>query len=637
MNPQSAPGQRIDDVAVLTYISPKFASAFQGWCFEDLNGTPALFHLARRLQLGLGPEFEYVVACHDRSVAERVEVMAPGVQLFAGDRVGRRRLLADFCRSQPQVKTVLVFPENSLFPDCRLTETMLRVHRNANADATWSTSLPVGFVPEVFESSALLRLDSLPLPTDVTAECVEIMRRATDLSSDEPDLAFKLVCFDGEPIVDIPSLAELPSVALLHGHHSKLAAETVLQTPGLETCYGATPACALKRELVRLQTNLVVPQLHPAALPTEAVSVLFCSAATAFSGAEESFASLIAGLDRRRFQPSVVLRNRGALSRKLETAGIRVDFRVDDPAQLTATNVRYFQACLSERRVRIVHIDAMPMPALVMAAYSSGIPIVYHIRTFYWTPFAELLKFATRIIAISDAVAGDLKRHEMDPERIVRIHNGIDLSVFTGPAGRERKTQMRTRLGIPADAKVIVLVARIAAQKRQHILLRALADIVRKHPTALVLLVGEAYATEAGYEASLRDAVLELKLERHVRFWGFEEEIRRIYVVADVLALCTENEPFGRCIIEALAMGVPVVAPRKGGHTEFLTDGRNAMQFDAARPDELASVICDLLSNGGLCAALASEGIETAGSLDIRSHVRQVEQVYSEIATSEEL
>lgn len=162
-------------------------------------------------------------------------------------------------------------------------------------------------------------------------------------------------------------------------------------------------------------------------------------------------------------------------------------------------------------------------------------------------------------------------------------------------------------------------------------MLQALPSVIQKFPKALVLLVGETYASEAVYARQLRQTIGAMGLEKHVRFWGFERDIAKIHAMSDTLILCTENEPFGRSILEALAMGVPVVLPNRGGFTEIIRHGANGLLYDASDARSLSGALMNILFDANLRAKLAAAGRETIQSLDIATHVREVSQIYEDL------
>ena len=614
------------ELAVVIYVSSKPASSHKGWIFLPLDDRPAITYLVSRLVHGLGRSFRCFIACHDEVTAARIQAMVPCV-VFASSTVGRRQMLTEFARHHPSVDTLAVFPENSAFCDCVLSARMIEEHRRQHADATFAPDLPIGLVPEIFAAPALLRADTIPLPADITADCLQLMYRANQIGEASPDMRFKILRFDAR--LSPQALAQLPSLALVHNYQTAVAAASVCNDPDAEHDLASYAARRFKQELIRLACNTTVPPYLSLPAPTGAIPVLFCSSATAFSGAEQSCVSLIAHLDRSQFHPFVVLRNRDSMTGLLQSLGIEVDLIQEDLRELTPTNFSYFERYLRDRRIKIVHIDSTAVPSLTLAATAARVPIVRHVRTFHGFPgLSGVMKFAKKWIAISDAVSADLMRSDIPPNDIVRIYNGVDLTAFEPVRDPAVRLAARSRCGVPDDAEVILMVARVSKQKRQDVLISAMPEILAHHSRALVLLVGEIYTPESGYFCQLLDLIQTLGIEKHIRFWGFEEDIRNVYSIADVLVLCTENEPLGRCILEALAMEVPVVSPQQGGHSEFLRHGTSAIQFDPRNSSELAGAICAVLEDKELRSGLVGNGREAVKAFEINEHVSQVQSLY---------
>lgn len=123
------------------------------------------------------------------------------------------------------------------------------------------------------------------------------------------------------------------------------------------------------------------------------------------------------------------------------------------------------------------------------------------------------------------------------------------------------------------------MIAQITPWKGQDLAIRVLAEVRRRQPGAVLLVVGEAkFVAEAtshdnrAFERSLHRLVDALGLKDHVRFLGERPDPERILAATDVLLVPSTAEPFGRTIIESMAMGVPVVATGAGGPPEILRD-----------------------------------------------------------------
>ncbi|MCI0388246.1 MAG: glycosyltransferase family 4 protein, partial [Acidobacteria bacterium] len=104
-----------------------------------------------------------------------------------------------------------------------------------------------------------------------------------------------------------------------------------------------------------------------------------------------------------------------------------------------------------------------------------------------------------------------------------------------------------------------------------------------------------------------------------------------IYAMSDALVLCTLEEPFGRCIIEALAMGLPVVVPNTCGPAEIICDQEDGILYDAIDPEKLAEALIRLIHDLDLRAKLSTNGRKKASFFDIASHINQVQSLYETV------
>jgi len=619
------------DSAVLIYVGPKPTSNYSLWLLEPLQGVPVLVHLLKRLHTGLPiGDFEYHVVCHEGVMSDKLpDVSKAGdARLFVSKAPSRLEALVQFAEANAHLNTLLIFDENSIFPDCLLTFKALQLHRREHAEGTVAPGFPAGLLPQIYQTKALYRLKELELPDDVSTDFASVMQKANELfegDEEAKDLRFKLQELNRETLPNDLIAERLPSRLLIEGSNERKAAEVVLEKAS-RLRYDSTEAYRYKEELLRIETSTnfqfqTVTAARPGVIP-----ILYASMYGTFSGAEESFANLIIHLDRARYQPVVVLSYKGFLSDKLIEAGIPVEIANFNPMILKPQSTRYFDALLHHFGTRIVHLNGKAGEALPLAAHYAGIPVVAHVRTFMGNMAPSILKYATRIITVSEAVARDLRRSDLEPGKVQCIYNGQDLNAFC--ADRYDKLSLRQATGIAPDALVISLIARIAPQKRLEFLLEALPEVLQKFPKALALLVGEYYPLEASYYDRVQKTVDRLGLRDHVRFWGFEKEIAKIHALSDTLVNCTLDEPFGRSILEALSMGVPVVAPDRGGHIEMLRHNENALLFDAYHPHSLSVELIRLYSNPDLAERLAKNGLKTIQKFDITSHVQQVSALY---------
>lgn len=197
-----------------------------------------------------------------------------------------------------------------------------------------------------------------------------------------------------------------------------------------------------------------------------------------------------------------------------------------------------------------------------------------------------------RFIAISEAVkAGILHRAEAPEARITVIPNGISPPDATP-----------LDLGLPEGAPLIVCVARLQKEKDIGSLVAAMAIVAAALPAAVCVVAGEGAEQEA-----LQARIDALSLQTNMRLLGFREDALSLIASADLFVLPSLAEPFGLVLLEAMALGKPVIATRAGGPVEIVTDatGRLVRPSD---PKELAAAILSLLQDPLLRTRMGAAG-----------------------------
>ncbi len=245
----------------------------------------------------------------------------------------------------------------------------------------------------------------------------------------------------------------------------------------------------------------------------------------------------------------------------------------------------------------------------------------------------ELARVSTKLIAVSSEVKQDLVDLDVAPaDKIEVVHLGFDLSRFAEPGPDERaeaRDEVRRRHGIPADARVVSVVARVVKVKRIDRFLamaRRLADDVH------VIVVGDGDHREA-----LEQSPDALALGDRVHWAGFRRDVPDYCFASDVVALSSDNEGTPVCLIEAQAAGVPVVSTRVGGVETVIDDGASGHVVDED-PDDLAAAVQGLLDDPELRAAFGAVGRERVlGAFSIERLVADIDGLYRRLLAERDI
>ncbi|NMO95714.1 glycosyltransferase family 4 protein [Paenibacillus lemnae] len=268
-----------------------------------------------------------------------------------------------------------------------------------------------------------------------------------------------------------------------------------------------------------------------------------------------------------------------------------------------------------------------------------GLPVIWHVRDMPPRGFMGQLirRFAARsaqaVIGISDSVLYAME-HESLVDKCHLVHNGVELKQADPAERRENREKVRAELETSQDAQVLAIIGQIAPWKRQEDAIEAFSTLVREGRNCVLWIVGEAKFRPENerYLAHLHERVKDLQLHNHVKFTGYREDVLEICCGADLLLLCSEDEPFGRVIIEAMSQGTPVIASRGGGVPEIIEQGRSGWMYETGHIQELTDRIRQVLDDDRLWRSLSHNGQQRAADrFSIQQTAEKVEFIYQQL------
>ena len=236
-----------------------------------------------------------------------------------------------------------------------------------------------------------------------------------------------------------------------------------------------------------------------------------------------------------------------------------------------------------------------------------------------------------RVLAISEVIHRNvLDTTPTPPERVITLHDAIDTEVFD-PARADGK-RVRAEFGYSADTIVIGFVGRFSPGKGHEELLEAAAAIHAVRPGVRFLVAGEASTGEERYAEKIRGTCSRLGLDGTVTFAGFRRDIPDVMAAFDVLAFPSHAESFGVVLIEAMAIGLPVVSTNCDGVLDIVVEGETGLFVHPRAPGELAGALLRLADSQELRGLLGSGGRRRA--LDLfgrKSQIDRLEKIYRDV------
>lgn len=367
---------------------------------------------------------------------------------------------------------------------------------------------------------------------------------------------------------------------------------------------------------------------------TEPFKVLYLDSVSVIGGAEISLLTLLKNLNRKMFDPLVILPERGMLCDRVQALNIELKLlplnkiNIRNPMPYLKT-VWSLVKILRNHKIDILHcnMDICNQYGMI-AAKLVGIPVVTHTRNILGKrAFRRMfLRGADVLIANSRICAESYSQYVSKGQRVDVIYNAVD----TGQFHPEGRCDLKSRFNIRNGEFVIGQIAQITPNKGQDVFIRALAQAVETHPNIRALIVGDTVIDNSDWFLDeLKQLVKELDLVDKIVFTGFVEDIVDVYRCLDLVVLPSKSEGFGRTIAEAMAMTKPVIASRVGGLQELVLDGETGILTPPEDSNAFAEAILRMIEDRKLASELGINGRRRVEEkFSIEDSVKKTEQVY---------
>lgn len=370
-------------------------------------------------------------------------------------------------------------------------------------------------------------------------------------------------------------------------------------------------------------------------------------------GSYFSLLFLVSGLDRTRFDPLVVFARENTLIPRFHERNVRTMICLPSRpvrwrgglGRLCARAINFANGVFWEplRLARVLRREQVALVHLnnsitrnhpwMIAARLAGVPCITHergINDTFQRSDRVLARGLRAVICISRAVEENFTRRGLSDLALVTIHNGLDPEEMR--VTRDA-SHLRAELGVSPAARLIGVVGNIKPWKGQALVIRAMERLRDEFPDVVCLLIGDSPDGETHYRREIQELIDRAGLVNRVSITGFRSDVANYVNLLEIqVHTSVSPEPFGRVLLEAMALGKPLVASNAGGVPEIVVDGTTGLLFEPRNPDALADCLRQLLADPALARSLGTAGrqrLET--DFSIAYNVARIQALYDRV------
>jgi len=188
------------------------------------------------------------------------------------------------------------------------------------------------------------------------------------------------------------------------------------------------------------------------------------------------------------------------------------------------------------------------------------------------------------------------------------------------------KQNFKRELGIPENSLIAGTVGRLVPVKGPEFLIDAAKYIISKNPDTLFIFTGDGHLKQ-----NLEKKAFEMGIKENIIFLGWRDDVAKIISIYDIFVLPSLNEGMGRVLVEAMAIGKPIVASNIGGIPDLVTHGKNGFLVPPKNPEQLAKYIQILLEDKEKRGKIGLAGREMALNFSAENMVKMIASLYEEL------
>lgn len=299
---------------------------------------------------------------------------------------------------------------------------------------------------------------------------------------------------------------------------------------------------------------------------------------------------------------------------------------------------------LSQHSFDLIHIFNRPKQVKKIHHASPNSIIITSLHNDMFSPLKiaeskakEAIQYTNAFTTVSEYIKRTLTdRYPKAKEKTTVVYSGVDINNYplrSSQKGKAIRQQIRNKLQID-EKKVILFVGRLSKTKGPDLLIKAMYDVIKEHPSAVLVIVGGKWFSDNGVNDYVRSLYeLATPIKNHILFTNFvpSKDIPNILLAGDVLVCSSRwHEPLARIHYEAMAAQLPIITTNRGGNAEVIFHDFNGLVIDHYyQVESFTKCINFLLNSPELCQRFGKNGrLLTEMNFKFEHTATRLESVY---------
>lgn len=358
-------------------------------------------------------------------------------------------------------------------------------------------------------------------------------------------------------------------------------------------------------------------------MPTGKINILWLwDRLDGIGGVETLLLSMAKNLDRSRFDIYIGVFKMGYVASYFEEAGVKV-VEIPRKGKFDFQTIPMLMKIIRELEIDMIHthghfpgfvgriagklIGKKVISTYHLALHEDGHPYFTKILTKMTLPLADYVTFVSRGVEESfynESMVFD--KGLIGKRTHFTIYNGVDLNGIDRVVSTVDKNTVRKELSVSRDEVLLLSVGRLTEQKGHRYLITAIAEVVKHCLNAKLLIFGE-----GELKSALKSLIKDYALADRIRIMPPTRDIFKVMVGSDIFVLPSLWEGLPMGLIEAMAIGKPVVASNVTGVNELITSGVNGILVESKNPEALFEAIVKVIKDKELSMSLSENARKT--------------------------